>query len=166
MRKRSWTKILSRIVLAIIGLPIIVIALLIVLLYIPPVQRAVVEKACKEIALRSGYDIGIGSIELIFPLKLRATDFEMSKGDSIYFQGESFDANISLTPLLRGKVEINYISLEDLNVNTRDIIPDIYVDGKVGYARVVVRDADLAHSLQTKFLSSYIVFTSFRLIAP
>ena len=147
MRKRSWTKILSRIVLAIIGLPIIVIALLIVLLYIPPVQRAVVEKACKEIALRSGYDIGIGSIELIFPLKLRATDFEMSKGDSIYFQGESFDANISLTPLLRGKVEINYISLEDLNVNTRDIIPDIYVDGKVGYARVVVRDADLANAV-------------------
>ena len=147
MSKRSWANILSRIVLAIIGLPIIVIALFIVLLYIPPVQRAVVKKACQEIALRSGYDIGIGSIELIFPLKFRATDFEMSKGDSIYFQGESFDANISFTPLLKGKVEINYISLEDLEINTRDIISDIYVDGKVGYARVVVRDADLANAV-------------------
>ena len=101
--------------------PVVVIGILIALLYIPPIQRSVVDKACREIAAQSGYDIAIGSITLAFPLKLQATDFTMSKNDSIYFRGRNLDANISLTPLLTGKVEVNYIALEELEMNTSGV---------------------------------------------
>ena len=67
----------------IITAPVVIIGLLIALLYIPPIQRAVVDKACREIAAQSGYDIAIGSIALSFPLKLQAVDFTMSQNDSI-----------------------------------------------------------------------------------
>ena len=134
-------------VLVIIGTPIFIIATIIALLYIPPIQRFVVEKACKEISEKSGYDIGIGSIYLEFPLKLMATELKMSKSDTVYIQGRYFDANISLLPLFSGRVEANYISLEKFDVNTRNILPDVAVEGKVGYMRVVARDADFANAV-------------------
>ena len=147
MKKRSWKQILLRILLIIIGTPIAIAAFIITLLYVPSIQRSAVEKACKEIAARSGYDIEIGSISLSFPLKLKATDYRMSKDDSVYFKGKDFNANISLIPLFTGKVEINYVSLEELDVNTRDISSDFTVDGKVGFLRLVARDADIAEAV-------------------
>ena len=150
MEKKKRTHRLRRAILLIVGIPVAIISTigtLIALLYIPPVQRAVVEKACEEISSRSGYDVEIGSISLSFPLKMKAADFKMSKNDSIYFQGESIDADISLLPLFTGKVEINYISLEELDIKTRDMLPEFSIDGKVGHARVVVRNADLTSSV-------------------
>ena len=127
--------------------PVVIIGILIALLYIPPIQRSVVDKACREIAAQSGYDIAIGSITLAFPLKLQATDFTMSKNDSVYFRGRNLDANISLTPLLTGKVEVNYIALEELEMNTYSMLPEMSVEGKVGFARVVTRYADLTNAV-------------------
>ena len=141
---------LRRAILLIIGIPVAIIgtiASLFALLYLPPVQRAVIEKACKEIGCRSGYDVEIGSISLTFPLKLKAADFSMSRNDSIYFQGESVNADISLLPLFTGKVEINHITIEELDINTRDMLPEFSIDGKVGHARVVARNADLTSSI-------------------
>ena len=147
MKKRGWVRIVSRIVLAIIGIPVVAVALMALLLYIPPVQRAVVEKACREIAQRSGYDVEVGSIALTFPLNIQATDFRMSKGDSTYFSGKHFGADISLLPLFTGKVEINYITLEELDIDTRTMLPEFSIDGRIGYARLVARDADLGKSV-------------------
>ena len=146
MEKKKRTHRLRRAILLVVGIPVAIIgtiATLFALLYLPPVQRAVVEKACKEIGSRSGYDVEIGSISLTFPLKLKAADFSMSRNDSIYFKGESVDADISLLPLFTGKVEINHITIEELDINTRDMLPEFSIDGKVGHARVVARNADL-----------------------
>ena len=130
--------------LTIVLVPFVIIGTLIALIYIPAVQHAIVAKACKEIGVRSGYDVDMKSIELSFPLKLKARDFSMSRSDTVYFRGNSLEANISLRPLFAGEVEINYISLEELDINTRNLMPDICVEGKVGYMRVVARNADLA----------------------
>ena len=147
MEKKSRIRILFRVLLAIIVTPIVVILLAICLLYIPRVQRAVVEKACHAVAVHSGYEVGIGSLTLSFPLKLKATDFTISRNDSTYLSGRSLNANISFTPLLAGKVEVNYISLDGLELNTRDMLPTMSIEGNVGYARAVARDADLANAV-------------------
>ena len=131
----------------IIAVPITIIIILVALLYVPAVQRAVVRKACTEIAARSGYDVEIGTIDLSFPLKLKATDYRMSRNDTTYFQGRHFDANVSLHPLFTGKVEINYISLEELEIHTHHLLPELRIDGRVGNARIVARDADLKNEI-------------------
>ena len=143
-RKHS---LLRRTFTMIIAIPIVIFIILITLLYIPAVQRAVVRKACTEIGTRSGYKVEIGAIALTFPLKLKATDYRMSRNDTIYFQGRHFDANISLLPLFAGKVEINYASLEELDIHTHNLLPELKIDGKVGYARLVARDADLVNKI-------------------
>ncbi|MBQ5627555.1 MAG: hypothetical protein IIU97_05525, partial [Bacteroidaceae bacterium] len=147
MEKKSRIRILFRVLLAIIVTPIVVILLAICLLYIPRVQRAVVGKACHAVAVHSGYEVGIGSLTLSFPLKLKATDYTISRNDSTYLSGRSLNANISFTPLLAGKVEVNYISLDGLELNTRDMLPTMSIEGNVGYARAVARDADLANAV-------------------
>ena len=147
MEKKSRIRILFRVLLAIIVTPIVVILLAICLLYVPRVQRVVVGKACHAVAVHSGYEVGIGSLTLSFPLKLKATDFTISRNDSTYLSGRSLNANISFTPLLAGKVEVNYISLDGLEINTRDMLPTMSIEGNVGYARAVARDADLANAV-------------------
>lgn len=125
------------------GIPFILFWMLIVMLYIPPVQKWAVDTACEEVASSSGYDIKIGSIHLAFPLKLNVSDFTMSRGDTIYAQSDRASLNISFFPLLKGEVELNYIALEHLKVDTKELIPDLSVRGEVGYFRTVARNVDL-----------------------
>lgn len=146
MEKRSRKSRILRIVMAAISTPVMVIGLLSVLLYIPPVQRWVIDKVCSEIHEASGYEIEIGTIRLDFPLKLKATELKVSKNDSIYLQGEHISADISLLPLFTGELEINQLSLEKFEVNTRDMLEAACIDGKIGYARVAARDIDFSLS--------------------
>ena len=99
------------------------------------------------VSTASGYDIEIGSASLTFPLRLKIRDFSISKNDSIYIEGKSVNADISLLPLFRGDVEINHLSFEKIGIHTRDMISTARIDGKVGYARLVARDADLTASV-------------------
>ena len=147
MEKRSWKKRILRILLAVIGTPVIAMVLLVTLLYFPPVQRWVVDMACKEISAASGYDIEIGSISLDFPLKLRAKDFKVSRNDSIFLQGKRIDADIAMLPLFTGDLEINHFSLEDVDVHTYGMMDAARIDGRIGYARIVARDVDFSRSI-------------------
>ena len=131
----------------IVVVPTVIIGILIALIYLPPVQRAIVAKACEEIGARSGYKVDMKSVTLSFPLKLKARDFSMSKGETLYFSGNGIDANISLLPLFSGEVEINYILLEGIDIDTHDLLPDTHVEGKVGYLRAVARNADLQQAV-------------------
>lgn len=147
MEKRSRKKEIFRIALITTSIPIVIISLLVTLIYIPPVQRYIVDKVCEEINEVSGYHIEIGSLELTFPLKLRATDFKVSKNENTYLHGERLDADISILPLLTGNLEINHISLENVDVHTNDLLISNKIDGKIGYARMAVRDVDFSRSI-------------------
>ena len=147
MKKRSRKKKILKILLTITGTPIIVLGLLVTLLYFPPVQEWGVDIACQEISETSGYDIKIGSISLDFPLRLRVNDFKVSRNDSTYLQGKLLDTDISLLPLFTGKLEINNLSLENVDIDTRDIIAGTCINGKVGYARLAVRELDFSKSI-------------------
>ncbi len=139
-RITKWASIIA-------GIPFLLFWMLIVALYIPPVQRWAVDTACEEFSSSSGYDIRIGSIHLALPLKLHVGDFAMSRGDTLYAQSEKASLNISFFPLLKGEVELNYISLEHLRLDTRELIPDVSIAGEVGYFRTTARNIDIAKEI-------------------
>lgn len=147
MEKKSRKQKVAKIVMIAIGTPVAILLLLFSLLYLPPVQRFIVNEVRHKVSTASGYDIEIGSASLTFPLRLKIRDFSISKNDSIYIEGKSVNADISLFPLFRGDVEINHLSLEEIGIHTRDMISTARIDGKVGYARLVARDADLTASV-------------------
>ena len=130
--------------LTIVATPIILFWLVVILLYVPPIQRWAVDHVCEKVAESTGYDISIGSVHLAFPLKLKITDFDMSKQGYSYIQGEKLDVNVSLWPLFVGDVELNYISLEHLRLDTREMMPTMAINGEVGYFRTVARNIELA----------------------
>lgn len=143
MKKKSKTyKILKNTAIAII-IPFILLWMLIVMLYIPPLQRYAVNKICHEVSVASGFNVKMGSFHLAFPLKLNITDFEASRNDTIFSKGERVDVNISFMPLLSGEIEANYISLENTVINSADLIPGIKIDGEIGFFRVIARNIDL-----------------------
>ena len=125
------------------GIPFLMFGALIIMLYIPPVQRWAADTACEELSSSSGYDISIGSIHLAFPLKLNISDLSVSRGDTLYVQSDNASLNLSLLPLFKGELELNYISLEHLRLNTRDLIPDMSVTGYIGYFRTTARNIDI-----------------------
>lgn len=147
MKKRSKIYKISKAILVTLSIPVILLWLLMIMLYIPPVQRFAVDTICKEVSESSGFDIKIGQFYLAFPLKLDISDLKVSRGDTIYADGKHANVNISLIPLFAGKVEVNYVSLEGVRLNTMDLIPDIRMNGEIGFFRAVARNVDLNREL-------------------
>lgn len=142
MKKRSKIYKISKTILVTLSIPVILFWLLMIMLYMPPVQRFAVRTICKEVSESSGFNIEIGKFHLAFPLKLDISDLMVSRGDTIYADGKHANVNISLLPLLTGEVEVNYVSLEGIRVNTMDLIPDMRMDGEIGFFRAVARNVD------------------------
>lgn len=146
-KKKSITGRILKALLIIIGIPIILIWLLIILLYIPSVQRWAVNIVSEEISESSGYDIEIESVHLAFPLKLKIRDFNMSKNGITYIWSDKFDANVSFWPLLGGDVELNFVSLEDVRLDTKEMIPSMAIEGNIKHFRSAARNIELANEI-------------------
>lgn len=142
-KKKSVFNRITRSLLIIAAIPIVILWIAIVALYLPPVQRLAAERVCRKISESSGYDVSIASLHLAFPLKLNIGDFSMSRNDTLYLKGEKANVNVSLLPLLSGEIELNYIYLEGVCLDTRDMLPGIAVNGEIGYFRTAARNIDL-----------------------
>ncbi|MCM1337813.1 MAG: translocation/assembly module TamB [Candidatus Amulumruptor caecigallinarius] len=117
--KRRIFKAIAWIVGIIIGLPLVVA----VLLYVPPVQRAVVNLACSMVSKSTGMEISVGSIHLKFPLRL---DVERVKvlyagGDTMALAGRA-DVQVALKPLLKGEIALSGFDADSVfyQMGTRD----------------------------------------------
>ena len=141
--KRSVPGRIIRNILLVVAIPTIILWIAIISLYIPSVQRYATDTLCREISKRCGYDINIGSVHLAFPLKLHIGDFTVSRNDTVYIKGEEANVNISMLPLMKGEVELNYISLENVDVDTKGMIPGVSIYGNIGFFRTVARNIDL-----------------------
>lgn len=146
-KKRSISRKITRSILLIAAIPIILLWIAFIALYLPPVQRYATGILCREISNASGYDVSIGSLHLAFPLKLNISDFSMSRDDMTYLTGEKAEADVSLWPLLTGEIEINYICLENICLDTRKMIPNVAISGNIGYFRSTARNIDLANEI-------------------
>ena len=137
------TKILLYVTVATVVLALMLLSLV----YVPTIQRIVVHKACNAIHEKSGFMVNMNSFTLSFPLELSISGLEVSRNDTCYLKGEHIGTDISLQQLTAGKIEINHISLEHIEIDTRDLIPTLHINGEIGYARASVRDADIRHSI-------------------
>ena len=147
MKKRSKIFRVIKAILITLSIPVLLFWVLMLSLYMPPVQRFAVKTICEEASKATGFNVGIGRFNLTFPLKLHIEDIKLSKGDTIYADSRKTDVHISLFPLFGGEVEVNYLSLEGIRLNTMDLIPDIKMDGEIGFFRAVARNVDLNKEL-------------------
>lgn len=128
--KRKWIKYF----LWTIASPFILALLVVVSIYIPPVQHLLCRKAAEYASAKSGMQITVGRIGLKFPLKLSIGDaLVVSRQDTI-LRASDLCLIVKPIPLFKGLFEVDHVSLCNTSLYTRDIIKGICLRGRIGNA--------------------------------
>lgn len=122
--------------------PITLFTLLMVLIYIPPVQNFLRKQATTLASEATGMNITVERIGLRFPLNLQVQGVRFvqsatsSHKDSIppdtLLNLGHLSVRIQAWPLLHGKVEINNITLTDVAVNSSNLVEGMQIKGSLG----------------------------------
>ena len=118
--------------------PILLFFILAALLYLPPVQNWAAQKVATIASEKTGMEITVGHVNLEWPLNLGIDDFRMlhpndslpNVTDTIADVGH-LTADIQLWPLLKKRVIINELSLQEAKLNTNGFISDLRIKGRM-----------------------------------
>ena len=116
------TKRIMKIVGWVVATPLVLVLLLFVALYIPPVQKWAVDLAADYLSEETGMQVSVGSVRLKFPLDLSMGDVLIVSPPDTVLDAEELLASVQAMPLLKGEVKIDYVTLTNTNVNTLDLI--------------------------------------------
>lgn len=127
MNGRKVLKILG----LIIGTPVVLVLLLAVLLYLPPVQNWAVRQVAAYASRTTGMDISVGHVKLLFPLDLGVEKILVLQRPDTLANIESARVDVKLLPLLHSEVVINNIGFTNLQVNTKNLISNTQIIGRL-----------------------------------
>lgn len=113
-------------------IPVILVLLISVLLYIPPIQTFAVKQATRYASKATGMQIGIERIRLSFPLDLTIRGVEVISSPDTLLTLESLKVSIRPLPLLQKEVVVEAIDLKGAKVNTGTLIDGIELKGVLG----------------------------------
>ena len=116
------------------------------LVYVPPVQKWLVDKATEMASEATGLDISIGAVSLRFPLTLSLENVEVTRppeGDTIANIGR-VDASLSVLPLFKLRAELGGLTINEARLNTLDLISDTQVQGTIGQLSLGSATADIS----------------------
>lgn len=130
--------------------PFLLIALLAVALYLPPVQQWAVNQVASYASKQTGMRISVDKVRLRFPLDLGVEGIKAIKRNDSLPQVKDTVAyvktlvvNVQLRPLLHKQVMVNELSFRQLTLNTGTFIPAARVKGKVERLSVKAHGIDL-----------------------
>ena len=116
--------------------PVLLVAMLAVSLYIPPIQNWAVKKAASVASEKTGMDISVERVRLQFPLDLRLEGFRMLRQNDSLPQCKdtiadirSLVVDVQLWPLLKKQVEVDELEVNGLRFNTTDFVDAARVSG-------------------------------------
>lgn len=137
--KRKWIKWVSWILLT----PILLFVVLMVLLYVPPVQNFLRKQATSYASEATGMQINVGRIDLRFPLNLLVRDVEVIQVPDTLLTLGSLNVHVQAMPLFKGKIEVDDITLQQVTVNSADLIEGMKIRGVLGHFFLESHGVDL-----------------------
>ena len=119
--------------------PVALFVLLMVLLYVPPVQDFIRRQAVSIAGEATGMQFAVERIDLRFPLDLlvrgvrvvQPADSVTAAPDTLLTLG-NLSVRVQAWPLLRGQVEVDGVSLEDVSVNSAGLLEGMRLEGTLG----------------------------------
>ena len=106
-----------------IASPFILFIILCILIYLPPIQNFLVDKAAVYASEATGMNISVGRISLSFPLNLVVTDVDAaSPHKDTLLSVRRLQVNVQLLPLLKKQVEVDGISLQGATVDRKSVV--------------------------------------------
>ena len=138
--------------------PVLLFLFLAFLLYLPPVQNAVVRFVTEKVSEPTGMQVSVGHVSLAFPLDLCVEGVRLQMpGDSAVAVAphavvpadtiadvEHLQVSVRLLPLLQSKVVVDALEVNGLKLNTARMIESAVVRGTVEHVHVKVPLADLS----------------------
>ena len=121
--------------------PIVLFVILMILLYVPPVQNFIRKQATAIASDATGMNISVERIDLRFPLNLlvRGVQVVQSEADAADVQHPdtllnlgSLNVSVQAWPLLQGRVEVNDITLQQVAVNSSNLLEGMHIKGILG----------------------------------
>lgn len=137
--KRKWIKWVTWIVLT----PILLFVILMVLLYVPPVQNFLRKQATSYASRATGMQINVGRIDLRFPLNLLVRDVEVIQSPDTLLTLSSLNVHVQAMPLFKGDIEVDDITLQGVAVNSANLIEGVQVRGVLGRFSLESHGVDL-----------------------
>lgn len=126
--KRKWIKRVGWILLA----PILLFVILMVLLYIPPVQNLLRREATAYASKATGMQIQVERIDLRFPLNLLIRGVEVIQQPDTLLTLESLNISVQALPLFKGKVEVDGITVDQVAFNSANLVEGMKIKGVLG----------------------------------
>ncbi len=112
--------------------PILLFAILMILLYVPPVQNLLRREVTAYASKATGMQIQVDRIDLRFPLNLLVRGVEVIQQPDTLLSLGSLNVRVQAWPLIKGKVEVDEVALSQVTVNSADMIEGMRVKGVLG----------------------------------
>lgn len=125
-------KNLMKVIVGVLLLPVILVVLLFVALYIPPVQKWAVDLAADYLSEEMGMTVSVDRVLLKFPLDLSIGGVVAIQEPDTVLDAEELLLDVELFPLFKGEVIVDNATLKNTKVNTLDLIPALQIKGNVG----------------------------------
>lgn len=152
MKKISKYTILSRSWRALawgVLTPIVLFALCMVLIYLPPVQKWAVDKAAESLSEEMGMEVTVERVRLKFPLDLSVGGvLAVQEGDTV-LGAEELCLSLQPRPLLEKKLNVDDIVLRGAKVNTRNLIDEVIITGRIDELKAYTHGVNLNETLVT-----------------
>ncbi|MCR2006637.1 translocation/assembly module TamB [Bacteroides acidifaciens] len=139
--KRKWIRRVSWILLT----PIILFVILMVLLYVPPVQNLIRREVTAYASKATGMQIQVERIDLRFPLNLLVRGVEVIQQPDTLLSLESLNVRVQAWPLLKGKVEVDEVKLSRVAFNSANLIDGMEIKGVLGRFFLQSHGVDLSN---------------------
>lgn len=137
-------------VLGILLTPFILVMLIGIALYLPPVQNWAVHAVAEYASEKTGMDITVENVRLVFPLDLGVDGVRiLQQNDSLpqvtdtIVDIERLVADVKLLPLFHKDVQIDRFDIYNMKVNTADFVHEARVKGTLGLLSLESHGIDL-----------------------
>ena len=122
--------------------PVLLFFILMILLYVPPVQDFLRKEATEYASKETGYNISVGRIDLRFPLNLllrhvqivgrHTKKFSKTSLPDTLLSFSSLNVRVQALPLFAGRVEVDEVTLKKVSVNSLELVKGMHVKGVLG----------------------------------
>ena len=138
MNRKNTFKKTVRFAGIMIATPVVLFFMLAILLYVPPVQQWVKGIACRSLSEATHTETHIEQVRLYFPLDLNLHGILMKQESDTLLYARTFRLGVRVLPLFRGCLSLDEISLLGARLDTRHLLDDIRLKGKLGWFQVEV----------------------------
>ncbi len=112
--------------------PVVLFLLLVAALYIPAVQNWAVRRAAEYASAQTGMQIQLEHIRIKFPLDIDLQHLSVTTPPDTILDVRHAIVDLDLTGILRKRIGVEAIDLQEGVIDTRDLIATVVVKGDVG----------------------------------